>query len=188
MCALQRSPNLIFPFSGLIDTAVKTSRSGYLQRCLIKQLESLRVNYDDTVRDRYVFITRIIKTFAHSSMCCLIKQLESLRVNYDDAVRDRYVFACYVLACTCMCAWMIFTFSWSARAFSSRAICAASVCSRSCSESTCTNNYWRLKWAMNSWKLPGFVWHPVRVFLPSAWPRCIAAKIRWVQIIIKKKI
>jgi DNA-directed RNA polymerase I subunit RPA1 len=36
---------------GLIDTAVKTSRSGYLQRCLIKSLESLVVNYDMTVRD-----------------------------------------------------------------------------------------------------------------------------------------
>ncbi|CAG8520133.1 425_t:CDS:10 [Acaulospora morrowiae] len=36
---------------GLIDTAVKTSRSGYLQRCLIKHLESLRVHYDHTVRD-----------------------------------------------------------------------------------------------------------------------------------------
>ncbi|CAG8558273.1 11893_t:CDS:10 [Diversispora eburnea] len=36
---------------GLIDTAVKTSRSGYLQRCLIKHLESLRVHYDYTVRD-----------------------------------------------------------------------------------------------------------------------------------------
>lgn len=35
---------------GLIDTAVKTSRSGYLQRCLIKHLESLKVNYDFTVR------------------------------------------------------------------------------------------------------------------------------------------
>ncbi|XP_026761681.2 DNA-directed RNA polymerase I subunit RPA1 [Galleria mellonella] len=36
---------------GLIDTAVKTSRSGYLQRCLIKHLESLSVAYDHTVRD-----------------------------------------------------------------------------------------------------------------------------------------
>jgi DNA-directed RNA polymerase I subunit RPA1 len=36
---------------GLIDTAVKTSRSGYLQRCLVKGLEELRVNYDHTVRD-----------------------------------------------------------------------------------------------------------------------------------------
>ena len=36
---------------GLIDTAVKTSRSGYLQRCLIKHLEQLVVQYDYTVRD-----------------------------------------------------------------------------------------------------------------------------------------
>ena len=36
---------------GLIDTAVKTSRSGYLQRCLIKLLEGIVVNYDGTARD-----------------------------------------------------------------------------------------------------------------------------------------
>ncbi|GLC72049.1 hypothetical protein PLESTF_001198600 [Pleodorina starrii] len=36
---------------GLVDTAVKTSRSGYLQRCLVKNLESLRIHYDGTVRD-----------------------------------------------------------------------------------------------------------------------------------------
>eukprot|EP00898_Chlorokybus_atmophyticus_P009008 jgi/Chlat1/9108/Chrsp97S08381 len=36
---------------GLVDTTVKTSRSGYLQRCLIKNLESLKVEYDYTVRD-----------------------------------------------------------------------------------------------------------------------------------------
>jgi hypothetical protein len=36
---------------GLVDTAVKTSRSGYLQRCLVKHLETLRVHYDGTVRD-----------------------------------------------------------------------------------------------------------------------------------------
>ncbi|KAJ1960439.1 hypothetical protein GGI12_003802, partial [Dipsacomyces acuminosporus] len=36
---------------GLIDTAVKTSRSGYLQRCLIKHLEGIQVHYDYTVRD-----------------------------------------------------------------------------------------------------------------------------------------
>lgn len=36
---------------GLIDTAVKTSRSGYLQRCLVKNLEGLSVHYDMTVRD-----------------------------------------------------------------------------------------------------------------------------------------
>lgn len=36
---------------GLVDTAVKTSRSGYLQRCLIKNLECLKICYDHTVRD-----------------------------------------------------------------------------------------------------------------------------------------
>ncbi|KAI4894429.1 hypothetical protein NFI96_010484 [Prochilodus magdalenae] len=36
---------------GLVDTAVKTSRSGYLQRCVIKHMEGLVVQYDLTVRD-----------------------------------------------------------------------------------------------------------------------------------------
>jgi DNA-directed RNA polymerase I subunit RPA1 len=36
---------------GLIDTAIKTSRSGYLQRCLIKHLEGITVQYDLSVRD-----------------------------------------------------------------------------------------------------------------------------------------
>ena len=36
---------------GLIDTAVKTSKSGYLQRCLIKGLEGLRTEYDNSVRE-----------------------------------------------------------------------------------------------------------------------------------------
>lgn len=36
---------------GLIDTAVKTSRSGYLQRCVVKGMEGLRVGYDTSVRD-----------------------------------------------------------------------------------------------------------------------------------------
>ncbi|KAF2640084.1 DNA-directed RNA polymeras-like protein I subunit [Massarina eburnea CBS 473.64] len=36
---------------GLIDTAVKTSRSGYLQRCIIKGMEGLNVAYDTSVRD-----------------------------------------------------------------------------------------------------------------------------------------
>ena len=36
---------------GLIDTAVKTSRSGYLQRCLIKGMEGLKAQYDSSVRD-----------------------------------------------------------------------------------------------------------------------------------------
>lgn len=36
---------------GLVDTAVKTSRSGYLQRCVIKAMEDLSVQYDYSVRN-----------------------------------------------------------------------------------------------------------------------------------------
>ena len=36
---------------GLIDTAVKTSQTGYIQRRLIKGLEDLMVHYDMTVRN-----------------------------------------------------------------------------------------------------------------------------------------
>ncbi len=37
--------------TGLIDTAVKTSQTGYIQRRLIKGLEDLKVEYDHTVRN-----------------------------------------------------------------------------------------------------------------------------------------
>ncbi|CAD7700265.1 unnamed protein product [Ostreobium quekettii] len=36
---------------GLVDTSVKTANSGYLQRCMIKSMESLRVQYEYSVRD-----------------------------------------------------------------------------------------------------------------------------------------
>ncbi|KAL9109726.1 MAG: hypothetical protein Q9227_005595 [Pyrenula ochraceoflavens] len=36
---------------GLIDTAVKTSKSGYLQRCVVKGLEGLKTEYDNSVRE-----------------------------------------------------------------------------------------------------------------------------------------
>ena len=37
--------------TGLIDTAVKTSQTGYIQRRLIKGMEDLKVEYDHTVRN-----------------------------------------------------------------------------------------------------------------------------------------
>ena len=36
---------------GLIDTAVKTSETGYIQRRLIKAMEDLMVNYDGTIHN-----------------------------------------------------------------------------------------------------------------------------------------
>ena len=38
---------------GLIDTAVKTSQTGYMQRRLVKALEDVMVQYDNTVRDSH---------------------------------------------------------------------------------------------------------------------------------------
>ncbi|OII71289.1 DNA-directed RNA polymerase I [Cryptosporidium ubiquitum] len=45
---------------GLVDTAVKTARSGYLQRCVLKGLESMIVNYDGTVRSEDDTIVQFI--------------------------------------------------------------------------------------------------------------------------------
>jgi DNA-directed RNA polymerase II subunit RPB1 len=36
---------------GLIDTAVKTAETGYIQRQLVKAMEDLVTHYDGTVRD-----------------------------------------------------------------------------------------------------------------------------------------
>ena len=36
---------------GLVDTAVRTAQSGYMQRRMINALQDLRVEYDGTVRD-----------------------------------------------------------------------------------------------------------------------------------------
>ena len=43
---------------GLIDTAVKTSQTGYIQRRLIKGLEDLKVEYDMTVRNNKLKIVQ----------------------------------------------------------------------------------------------------------------------------------
>lgn len=48
-CEVRLLSNHVFLPQGLVDTAVKTSRSGYLQRCLIKHMEGVIVNYDLTV-------------------------------------------------------------------------------------------------------------------------------------------
>lgn len=36
---------------GLMDTAVKTQKSGYIQRCFVKKMENFRIHTDGTVRD-----------------------------------------------------------------------------------------------------------------------------------------
>ena len=53
--ATQSNGRCVVYMQGLVDTAVKTSRSGYLQRCLIKHLEGVTINYDLTVIIHYVY-------------------------------------------------------------------------------------------------------------------------------------
>jgi DNA-directed RNA polymerase II subunit RPB1 len=40
---------------GLIDTAVKTAETGYIQRRLVKTLEDVMVNYDGTTQFAWRF-------------------------------------------------------------------------------------------------------------------------------------
>lgn len=76
---------------GLIDTAVKTSRSGYLQRCLTKQLEGIHVSYDNSVRDgdgsllQFLYGGDAIDTTKQSHM----NQFKFCLENYD-ALLSKY--------------------------------------------------------------------------------------------------
>ena len=45
---------------GLVDTAVRTQQSGYMQRRLINALEHIRLEYDGTVRDTYGHIVQFL--------------------------------------------------------------------------------------------------------------------------------
>ncbi|KAH0972017.1 hypothetical protein GBA52_024173 [Prunus armeniaca] len=70
---------------GLVDTAVKTSRSGYLQRCIIKNLECLKVSYDNTVRDAdgSIIQFRYGEDGIDVHMTSFIQKFESLIANKE---------------------------------------------------------------------------------------------------------
>ncbi|KAK6289691.1 hypothetical protein POUND7_001232 [Theobroma cacao] len=70
---------------GLVDTAVKTSRSGYLQRCLIKNLECLKISYDHTVRDADGSIVQFIygEDGIDVHQTSFIAKFEALALNQD---------------------------------------------------------------------------------------------------------
>lgn len=77
---------------GLIDTAVKTARSGYIQRKLVKSTEDGRVHYDGTVRNP----TNTIIQFAYGDDCIDARKLEKsklITVPMDNRqLEDRYKF------------------------------------------------------------------------------------------------
>ncbi|KAG7282013.1 hypothetical protein CRUP_020118 [Coryphaenoides rupestris] len=82
---------------GLVDTAVKTSRSGYLQRCIIKHLEGLVVQYDLTVRDSDGSVVQFLYgedgldvpkiQFLHSSQFPFIEQNYQAARNHFSAIQ-----------------------------------------------------------------------------------------------------
>lgn len=45
---------------GLVDTAVKTAETGYMQRRLVKSLEDLVIHYDGSVRNAEGDIVQIV--------------------------------------------------------------------------------------------------------------------------------
>lgn len=66
---------------GLIDTAVKTAETGYIQRRLIKAMESVMVNYDGTVCGRSSECIRC---------CYMIDHLVQVRNSLAQMIQLRY--------------------------------------------------------------------------------------------------
>jgi len=74
---------------GLIDTAVKTADTGYIQRQLVKAMEDLVVHYDGTVRDANMNITQFhygedgINSTKIESLSLEISNLTNLQLNSE---------------------------------------------------------------------------------------------------------
>ena len=76
---------------GLVDTAAKTSRTGYLQRRIVKAMESHHIAHDGSVRDAYQ--KQYQRWFGHDGldpMRTLQVTLVGLLLS-DAAVRERFV-------------------------------------------------------------------------------------------------
>jgi DNA-directed RNA polymerase II subunit RPB1 len=77
---------------GLIDTAVKTSETGYVQRRLIKAMENLMVNYDGTVRNSLGEVIQFVYGEDGLDGVALEKQkIDIIRMN-DETLKKEY---CY---------------------------------------------------------------------------------------------
>ena len=67
---------------GLIDTAVKTSETGYVQRKLVKSMEDLRVEYDVSVRNSSGCIIQF--TYGDDGMdACFVESQPLIIMNLD---------------------------------------------------------------------------------------------------------
>jgi len=76
---------------GLVDTAVKTAETGYIQRRLVKAMEDVRVHYDATVRNSLGDIVQFVYGEDGMDGCFIEKQtLDSVAMDntkFDDTYR-----------------------------------------------------------------------------------------------------
>ena len=74
---------------GLIDTAVKTSETGYIQRKLIKAMEDLKANYDLSVRNASGNIIQFLYGEDGIDYCKIENQsLEYFDIKYEDLQKN----------------------------------------------------------------------------------------------------
>eukprot|EP00771_Trimastix_marina_P000587 gnl/Trimastix_PCT/1604.p1 GENE.gnl/Trimastix_PCT/1604~~gnl/Trimastix_PCT/1604.p1 ORF type:complete len:1642 (+),score=662.43 gnl/Trimastix_PCT/1604:291-4928(+) len=77
---------------GLIDTAVKTSETGYIQRRLIKAMEDVMIQYDGTVRNSLGDVVQFL--YGEDGMAGEFmenQRLDTIRLN-DQQFRHKYTF------------------------------------------------------------------------------------------------
>jgi DNA-directed RNA polymerase II subunit RPB1 len=70
---------------GIVDTSVKTADTGYLQRRIVKALESISVQYDETVRDSYGNIVE----FRYGGDSCDAAYLDKISLSFLTFSRER---------------------------------------------------------------------------------------------------
>jgi DNA-directed RNA polymerase II subunit RPB1 len=75
---------------GLIDTAIKTAETGYIQRRLVKALEDVKVEYDGTVRNASGDILQFV--YGEDGMDASFMENQTLHGNRldDGAFEDKY--------------------------------------------------------------------------------------------------
>ena len=77
---------------GLIDTAIKTAESGYIQRRLIKCMEDLAVHYDGTVRNgNNVIIQYLYGDSQLDQVKQKMTQIKTLKMN-NEKIKEKYYF------------------------------------------------------------------------------------------------
>ncbi|KAH0530475.1 hypothetical protein TsFJ059_005088 [Trichoderma semiorbis] len=75
---------------GLIDTAVKTAETGYIQRRLVKALEDLNAQYDGTVRNSLGDIIQFLYGEDGLDAMCIEKQKLGILKMSDEAFEKKY--------------------------------------------------------------------------------------------------